>query len=277
MSTFQVLMLFCGIFWTATYMLIIYQGFKDKSYGMPIAALCANISWEFIFAFTPPIYEHSTMQRIINVLWFAFDLVIIYQLLRYGSKEFKNLPKTIFYGGFGLGLGLAFATVFLLSVQMNDGDGAYAAFGQNMMMSILFIPFLYRRGGLKGQSIWIALTKMIGTVFSTIAFWLYVGSPNSLLNYSVSEFSQIDPAILNPELLNVPFSEFLQTTANLKDSVLMPVFYVGTTIFDIAYVVLVILVMKGVLNFGDKVEQGEVITSGADVKEKERVKEAELV
>ena len=39
-----------GIFWSLAYFLIIRQGFKDRTYGMPLAALCANISWEAIFA-----------------------------------------------------------------------------------------------------------------------------------------------------------------------------------------------------------------------------------
>jgi len=44
-----VLKLGSGLFWTLTYLIIIRRGFIDKSYGMPLAALSANISWEAIF------------------------------------------------------------------------------------------------------------------------------------------------------------------------------------------------------------------------------------
>ncbi len=49
-----------GLFWIITYILIIKRGFQDKKYGMPMVALCANISWEFIFTF---IYPQNDLQK----------------------------------------------------------------------------------------------------------------------------------------------------------------------------------------------------------------------
>ncbi|MCT6815694.1 MAG: hypothetical protein M3043_04720, partial [Lysinibacillus fusiformis] len=43
-----------GLFWIITYLLVIYKGWKDKKYGMPMVAICANIAWEFIFTFLYP-------------------------------------------------------------------------------------------------------------------------------------------------------------------------------------------------------------------------------
>lgn len=37
-----VIVLLSGIFWTITYIALVYRGFKDKSYGMPLAALAAE-------------------------------------------------------------------------------------------------------------------------------------------------------------------------------------------------------------------------------------------
>ncbi len=53
---YMLLMLGSGIFWTITYILIIQRGLRDHTYGMPLVALCANISWEFIFSFILPPY-----------------------------------------------------------------------------------------------------------------------------------------------------------------------------------------------------------------------------
>jgi hypothetical protein len=58
-------------------------------------------------------------------------------------------------------------------MEFNDLQGAYAAFGQNLMMSVLFIVMLFSRENLKGQSIYIALFKMLGTGISSLAFYLY--------------------------------------------------------------------------------------------------------
>jgi hypothetical protein len=61
-----------GIFWILTYVFIISKGFKDKTYGMLLIALCANISWEFIFSF---IFPHMPPQLFINYLWFGLDII----------------------------------------------------------------------------------------------------------------------------------------------------------------------------------------------------------
>src|SRR5215467_14368169 len=166
-----------GIFWTLVYLLIIRRGFYDKTYGMPITALCANISWEFIFSFMIP---HDTPQNYVNVVWFFFDLVIVFQTLRFGRAVFG--PSQLFYPAFLLGLVTSFGVILAITYEFSDWDGKYAAFGQNLMMSILFIAMLLKRNNLSGQSIYIALFKMLGTVLPSILFFLrFPGSV--LLNF----------------------------------------------------------------------------------------------
>ena len=72
----SIILILGGIFWILTYIFIISKGYKDKTYGMPLLALCANIAWEFIFSFLLP---HSPLQLYINYLWFALDVVIVFQ------------------------------------------------------------------------------------------------------------------------------------------------------------------------------------------------------
>jgi len=166
-----------GIFWTLVYILIIRRGFYDKTYGMPIAALCANISWEFIFSFMIP---HGPPQNYVNVVWFIFDLVIIFQTLRSGRAVFE--PSRLFYPAFLLGLVTSFGVILAITYEFSDRDGKYAAFGQNLMMSVLFIAMLLKRESLSGQSIYIALFKLLGTVLPSILFFLrFPGSV--LLNF----------------------------------------------------------------------------------------------
>ncbi len=167
---FTEIMMIGGLFWSATYILIIRRGFKDKTFGIPMAALCANISWEAIFAFVSP---HDAPQLYVNYIWFSLDVVIVMQFLKYGKKEFPNIPKWQLYAVFALGVSIAVPMILSINYELEDNVGAYAAFGQNLMMSVLFVTMLINRKGIGGQSFYIALFKMIGTGLSSLAFYLY--------------------------------------------------------------------------------------------------------
>ena len=167
---FTEIMMIGGLFWSATYILIIRRGFKDKTFGMPMAALCANISWEVIFAFFIP---HDAPQIYVNYIWFSLDVVIVIQFLKYGKKEFSNIPKWQFFAVFALGIAIAIPMILAINYEFEDETGAYAAFGQNLVMSILFVTMLINRKGIGGQSFYIALFKMIGTAIISLAFYQY--------------------------------------------------------------------------------------------------------
>ena len=175
-----------GFFWTLTYLLILRRGFIDKTYGMPMVALCANISWEFIFSF---IHPHSIPQLYIDYVWLAFDAGILLQYLAYGRKEFpEQLPGSLFYPTFGLTLLLSGHFVLLLSREFNDLNGVYAAFSQNLLMSVLFIHLLVKRNSPLGQSLYIALSKMIGTLFPSVLLYLYFPKAYLLVLLYISIF-----------------------------------------------------------------------------------------
>ncbi|WP_051360067.1 hypothetical protein [Adhaeribacter aquaticus] len=165
------LMIGSGLFWTITYLLILRRGFKDKNYGMPVAALCANLSWEFIFSF---VYPHPAPQLYINYTWLLFDVGILIQYFYYGRNGFPgNLPKALFYPWFVLTLVLSALTIMLMSKEFNEYIGIYAAFGQNLLMSVLFISMLLKRGSSTGQSLYIGLSKMLGTILPSVLFYNY--------------------------------------------------------------------------------------------------------
>jgi hypothetical protein len=168
--TFDAIMVGSGVLWTLAYLLIIRRGFLDRTYGMPLVALCANLSWEFIFSF---VYPHDLPQRAVNVVWFSFDLVILLQILLYGPREFADLPRRAFYAVLALALAASFGAVLAVTLEFDDLDGVYSAFGQNLMMSVLFIAMLRSRGSLRGQSVGIALLKLGGTALASFAFYFH--------------------------------------------------------------------------------------------------------
>jgi len=166
-----------GIFWTITYLFIIRRSYLDKSYGMPLAALCANVSWEFIFSF---VFPHPQPQLYIDYCWLLFDMVILVQYLLYGKKDFpKNLSPRLFYPSFFITLVLAGLIILLMSYEFKEFIGIYAAFGQNLLMSVLFISMFLKRDHVRGQSIYIAILKTIGTILPSYLFFTYY--PNSYL------------------------------------------------------------------------------------------------
>jgi hypothetical protein len=66
---------------------------------------------------------------------------------------------------------ISFAVEFGFLREFGEAVGAgYSAFLQNLLMSVLFIEMLGRRGTSRGQSLLIAVNKWIGTLAPTILF-----------------------------------------------------------------------------------------------------------
>jgi hypothetical protein len=160
-----------GVFWLITYLLIIKRGFQDKAGGMPMAALCLNISWEFIFAF---VYPHGGIQRAINIAWFALDVIIVVQYLHYErARRSAEMPVPVFYAAFLSILAVSFLTVLLATREFSNWAGYYTAFGQNLLMSVLFVRMLLDRRDLAGQSLYIGLSKTAGTFCASMLVFVY--------------------------------------------------------------------------------------------------------
>lgn len=159
---FYVSCLTCLLFWSICYLLLIRRAFKDRVYGMPLIPLCVNISWEFIFGILHP---DKPPVNYINIVWFFIDVVIAYQYLRFGKQEFTTYvsPKW-FVPSFLLALATAFTGVLTLTYDFNDWQGNYTGWGAELLLCVSFIYLLIRRRSVKGQSLYIALSRMIGTL-----------------------------------------------------------------------------------------------------------------
>lgn len=171
------LMYLTGIFWILTYVMLIYKGFKDKRCGMPFAALCGNVTWEFIYFF---VFPHAAPANYIIALWLALDLIILFQFIRYSRDDLpKLLSDRFFLPTIVISLLIAFSLHYLIALEFSNLDGGYSAYGLNFMMSLLFVGMLLRRDDLRGQSMSIAVFKLIGTVCASIVSFSFY--PDSLL------------------------------------------------------------------------------------------------
>jgi len=63
--------------------------------------------------------------------------------------------------------------------------GAYSAFGQNYLMSVLVLFMLFHRNCLLGQSVYIALSKMAGSALASLAAYLFapLAQQSAVLQY----------------------------------------------------------------------------------------------
>lgn len=181
-----ILTVISGICWTIVYIDGIRLGIRDKSYAIPFYALALNFAWELwhtIFGLRSGV----SVQAIINAVWFVFDAGILWTYFKFGRKYFPSLPvrrSGIHEGGTSNGF-VGWSVLVLLTALLVEfafirefgvavGAG-YSAFLQNLLMSVLFIHMLVKRGSLEGQSLNIAINKWLGTLAPTILFGI-IGS-----------------------------------------------------------------------------------------------------
>ncbi len=171
------LMLISGVAWTIVYIQCIRIGFKHKTYAMPFWALALNLAWEIFHGAYDLKELGPQLQVIINAIWGIFDLIILITFLKFGKKYFpKNINIKWFYPWFITVLVISFFVQFIFIVEFGTvKGGGYAAFLQNLLMSVLFISMFIQRKGPDGQSLTIAISKCIGTLAPTILFGI-VGS-----------------------------------------------------------------------------------------------------
>lgn len=170
-----ILTLVSGLCWTLVYIEGIRLGIKDRSYAIPFYALALNLAWELLHAYLG-LRTTIDLQTIINIVWFLFDVGILYTYFRYGKKYFPANLARWFVPWSVLGLFTAFWVQYAFVRQFGTfAGGAYAAFLQNLLMSVLFIGMLVRRAGIEGQSLTIAVSKWLGTLAPTITFGIIGG------------------------------------------------------------------------------------------------------
>jgi hypothetical protein len=206
-----------SLFWTLAYALIVRRGWKDRTFGMPLVALAANLSWEVIFLVETIRLDGADARLALILPWTLLDVAIFAQCFRFGADDFADPWVRRWFRPLLLAI-IVFTALVLRSIihEFHDAIGWYAAFGQNMLMSILFVAMLLRRDDVRGQSLYIALSKLLGTWFAFVLalFW----SPPTLHEH----WKTLLP------LAYQPIAPLLVTL------------YAGTLAFDLLYVALLL-------------------------------------
>lgn len=153
----QLVALLC---WTAVYILMVKRGVQDRSFGMPLAALAIDISWECYFTFFT---GAPWSQRIPAMPWFVLNLGVLYTAYRYGREDFDwPILKRWFRTILTLMLLVAFWLVYSFIKAFDDSYGALTSMFAVIGYSTLLPVMLIRRNSIKGQSIYIALLILLG-------------------------------------------------------------------------------------------------------------------
>jgi hypothetical protein len=156
--------------WVAVFVMIIRRGFIDRTFGVPFVAIFVNLAWDVVCAF---IFRLPEPQVYTEVIFTFFDMIIAYQLLRNWQREFPH------HSGAMLGAlaAMTFVTALTLSaattLQFNDTWNFYSGYAGNFLGSVLFNVMLAGRRDVRGQTIYIALLKGIGTGAASLGITVY--------------------------------------------------------------------------------------------------------
>lgn len=174
--------------WGGAYILMIWHGLAEQTYAVPFISICANLSWEFIFGFVRPLENRA--QRAINIIWFMMDVLIAAAYLMYGAQEFTTLlPAAFFLPSFLLTTGICLALIYTSISEFGDTNGRYSAFIIDALMAMLFNAMLLWRGSIQGQSLYIAVLKLIGSSAYGAVFYRFYPRSRFLLVLFVLSFA----------------------------------------------------------------------------------------
>ncbi|CZT49202.1 related to 3-ketoacyl-acyl carrier protein reductase [Rhynchosporium secalis] len=142
-----------GIPWTIAYILYARQANIDKSYGMPLIPLCANIAWEFIYGV---IHPNSLGQVISFVPWLIADVPIVYWTLKHGPSKWEQAPLVADNLGLILAVGIAMMLAMHLAFRRsckNIEDGPFwSAWVCQLLISCGSVMHLMCRNETSGHS-----------------------------------------------------------------------------------------------------------------------------
>ncbi|NJQ02554.1 transmembrane-type terpene cyclase [Streptomyces zingiberis] len=181
-----------AIGWVLTYVLAIRQAVVDGRVGIPAYMVAVNFAWEFSLTF---VLEQTPTQRQINVLWLMFNSVLLYQALRLGPRDYPAMPPRVFRWTFAGLLVWAALLVVAGANEFHDLDGMYTGMIIQVPLSAAFLLMLRRRGSSVGQSLHLAVAKLVGSVFAGLTGFVLYPS-HHLLQVLVPTYVALDIAYL---------------------------------------------------------------------------------
>jgi hypothetical protein len=220
------------LLWAFAYIVAIVIGFKRQTFGIPILAVCLNITWEFVYtAIHPP---GSAVTLGLHLAWLLIDVVILYQIFRYGRLCESTRPLGKYYAPAILAvLALCIAGHLTWHAAQNamaifpDTLGVTSAFIINLVMSVLFVSMAMRHPNHPGLSLTVAWAKLVGTalisVGNTIVFFTGSAQTFEVQVRKLDSVDWVDAGTIGAHNFDPGFMFFL---------------FISIFVFDVIYVVL---------------------------------------
>jgi hypothetical protein len=138
--------------WAVTYVLVLRRGALDRASGVPLLGVAANVAWELIYTVAR---RTPALPIFVVPAWLAIDAAILHQHLRYGpARSYLKVAAVVM---------VAFALEYAVVLDWADRDGVCSGFAVNVVFSLAFIAMIERRRDVGGQSMYIALGKLVGS------------------------------------------------------------------------------------------------------------------
>jgi TRAP-type uncharacterized transport system fused permease subunit len=154
-----------GIVTLAVYLMMLRRSLIEKAPAIPVLAVCANVCWEFTYAFLYPIYPQM---RVTLFFWLPLNLFITYLAVRYGRRDFPSLSKSAY--GWLVGGWTVFALTFMVAAtrEFDDRLGVYTTVFDVVFMEAMFLVMLQTRRSTLGQTMYIAIGKAVVDISGAI-------------------------------------------------------------------------------------------------------------
>lgn len=159
-------------FWLVSYVCIIIGIRKNKFVEMPAGVICANITWEFIWAFIHP----QNMGEFIGLgykAWAVIEVYFIYATYKYGKEQ--TIPEFRPYFNHLITFGLVswfIVQYFFIQCGYDNGIGANSAYIINILISLTYIMLIMRIKDIKLLSFTSGWAKGLGTGLISIMCFL---------------------------------------------------------------------------------------------------------
>lgn len=158
-----------AVLWIIAYGIILRAAFRQQELIIPVAAVVCNFGNEVSGAlfFVP---DMGKALVVAYWLWMLLDMVIIYNLFRYGRKQWSspylrnNFPWLV---GISLVCSIALSSSFM--VRYDLPMGVLDAYIVNVVMSVTFIGLLLSKGPGKHDAL-LGWTKFLGTGIISVMF-----------------------------------------------------------------------------------------------------------
>ncbi|KAI0189251.1 hypothetical protein F4808DRAFT_445696 [Astrocystis sublimbata] len=170
-----------GLLWTVAYVLYILQARKDKSYGMPLVALCANIGWELAYGVFYPL---SYIETATFLVWVLIDCGIAHATVKSGPEQWRHAPLVGRNLATVIGVGCVTSLVahceFIKMFASSTEAAFWSGFACQNLLGVLSIIHIVSRGNTSGHSRSIWMCRWVGSSLAIVVFsWRYYNYPAS--------------------------------------------------------------------------------------------------